>query len=409
MDNQKLAVSFRVDSSSIIGSGHVVRCITLAKSLRKKGVYSFFICKGHKKNFTDLIKDEKFELHILDNKHSKKNSKKKYDNWLGSSWQDDAKQTIDIIKKKKIDWLIIDHYAIDELWQKKIRPYVKKIMVIDDLADRNHDCDLLLDYNLIENYNSRYKKLLQKNCNKLIGPNYALLQNQYRKLHLSTPIRTDGIKRIFIFFGGVDKNNLTYPTLIKCLNNFKNKFIFDVVVNSENINFKKIKLMSQQNKNIILHCNLPNLSQLISKADLAIGASGVNAWERCCLGLPSIIITVADNQIPIAKLLHKKKLAIWLGHYNKINFKKINKCIKYFSLKKLKDYSERCKSIIDGEGTEKVASILTLNSKTKLNVRSIEVNDEHLIIDKFLKPLKLKKNKNFKLKSINISKNLFYH
>ena len=133
---------FRVDSSSQIGSGHIVRCLTLAKELKKRDYKCKFICRDHNNNLIKKIKKENFEVVTLFNSNKlravKRNNTKhsNYYSWIGASLKEDVNQTIDVLKSEKVDWLVIDHYGIDYKWEKKIRPYVKKIMVIDDLANR---------------------------------------------------------------------------------------------------------------------------------------------------------------------------------------------------------------------------------------------------------------------------------
>ena len=382
-----MKIIFRTDASSQIGNGHVIRCLTLAKVLRKQGVDCKFICRDHKNSLIKKIQREDFEVFTLSNPDEIKliqNNKGKnldYSSWLGASWKQDAKQTIDILKKEKIDWIVIDHYGIDIKWEEKLRPYSKKIMVIDDLSNRVHNCDLLLDQNLIANYKNRYQNLLPKNCSTLLGPKYALLQNEYKDLHLSAPTRTGSIKHILIYFGGTDLNNLTEIALSSFLKLDKKNLTLDIVINSNNPQKEKIKKLSKKNKNIKIYSELASLAPLILKADIAIGACGATSWERCCLGLPSIVITIADNQKPIARELHKQGLIRWLGHYDTIVNNSIYDELKTLINQKLEVWSNECKLITDGYGAEKVASILSLNSKTKLEPRLAKLKDISLIHD----------------------------
>lgn len=377
---------FRVDASLYIGSGHVVRCLTLAKALKKKGAYCKFICKSHQNNLIKKIKKENFDVATIPN-FTKNNStpikkKKGYSNWLESTWKEDVNQTIDILnKKKKIDWLIIDHYGIDKRWEKRIRPYTKKIMVIDDLANRNHDCDLLLDQNLVDNFKNRYKNLVSKNCITFLGPKYALLQSEYSKLHLTTPLRIGPSKNILIYFGASDRNNLTYLTLALLLKLNKNNITINIVIGSNSLQNKKIKELSKKNTNIKVYNNLKSLAYLMTKADLAIGACGTTTWERCCVGLPSIVITVASNQKAIAKELHKLGLIRWLGHKNKITKKLFFSILKECVDLNLKIWSGACKLVTDGSGAEKIASILTFDTNVNFKLRYADYHDEELLFN----------------------------
>ena len=381
-------VFFRVDASSQIGSGHVTRCLTLAKALKKQGILSKFICRSYKNNLIKKIKKENFEVFIIpnfikakSNQSIKKNPDLNYANWIGLNWIKDAEQTIDVLNKVKTDWLIVDHYGLDIRWEKKVRSYTKKIMVIDDLANRNHDCDLLLNQNLINNLKYRYKSLLPKYCSTLLGPQYALLQEEYKDLHLRVPKRIGNTKRILIYFGDTNQNNLI-EMILDVFFKLKRKDInLDIVINSKNLLKKKIKQLSQKNNNIKIYSGLTSLSSLMMKADLAIGACGTTSWERCCLGLPSIVITVANHQKPIAKELNKQGSIYWLGHYDMINNRLIYDTLKNFIDQNLESYSAASKRITNGCGAEKVASILTLNCKTKLKLRCANINDEELILN----------------------------
>ena len=381
--------AFRTDASRKIGIGHVMRCLTLAKALKRKGAKCKFICRDQKMNFIEKIKKEGFEVITLPKfKQVKKTERANdindigpvYSDWIGTSWIEDAKQTINALNKEKVDWLVIDHYGIDKKWQKKLRPYAKKIMIIDDLANRNHDCDLLLDQNLIANFKNRYKNLLPKYCNTLLGPQYALLQTEYKNLHLSTPPKIGPIKNILVYFGGTNQNKLIDLTLSAFLKLNRKDIILDVV-DSNSPKKNKIKKLFKKNKNIKIHRDLASLAPLMLKADIAIGACGATSWERCCLGLPSIVITIANNQKPIAKELYKQGLIRWLGHYNAIAISSIYNALENSIDQNLETWSKACKLIVDGCGVEKVVSILSLSSKTKLKSRLANKKDEGLLLN----------------------------
>ncbi len=356
---------FRVDTSAKIGSGHLIRCLTLAKLLKKKGFICKFVCRDHKDNLIEKIKIENFDVTILHNfegSEERLSSNKKdsiYSNWLGASWHLDADQTINTLDKNKIDWLIVDHYGIDIKWEQKLRPHTRKIMVIDDLADRNHDCDLLLDQNLIKEFNTRYQKLLPNYCKTLLGPSYALLQPEYEILRKKAFSRTGPAKNILVYFGEGDQYNLTESTLSAFIKLNREDVNLDVVISSRNSKKESVYKLAKKNKKISIYSNLTTLAPLILKADLAFGASGSTSWERCCLGLPSIVITVADNQKPIATELNKKGLIHLLGHYDEITSNSIYNAMEAFIEKKLVNWSDDCKLLTDGSGTKKVANILT--------------------------------------------------
>ena len=296
------------------------------------------------------------------------------------------------MKSEKVDWLIIDHYGIDYKWQQKLRSHSKKIMVIDDLANRKHDCDLLLDQNLIADYRNRYKNLLPKNCSTLLGPEFALLQNNYKKLHLSVPPRKGPAKQILVYFGATDEEKLTEKTLLAFLQLNRKDIILDAVLSSHSPQIKKIKKLKKKFKNINVHSGLKSLANLIFKADLAVGACGSTTWERCCLGLPSIVVTIADNQMPIAKALHDKGIVRWLGHFDNITKNLIYNELRSFINQSLEDWSDACKLVTDGHGSRKVASFLTLGLLTEFTPRKAQIRDRNF----FLSCLGFEKSKSVK-------------
>ena len=120
-----------------------MRCLTLAEALRQSGAEVQFVCRKHSGNLIDLVHQNEFVVHALpvpgdikSSDFSENNSGNEYESWLGASQDQDAQETIAVVQKNKQDWLIVDHYALDQKWETKMRPHVRKIMVIDDMANR---------------------------------------------------------------------------------------------------------------------------------------------------------------------------------------------------------------------------------------------------------------------------------
>ena len=359
--------AFRVDASSKIGSGHVIRCLTLAKELTKQGNKCIFICRNHENNLIEKIKKQKFKVVTLfksnkfKTKPFNKNRKIDYAKWIGASWKADAKQTIIALNKKKIDCLIIDHYGIEKKWEKKLRPFTKNIIVIDDLANRAHECDFLLDQSLCSS-KERYQNLVPKYCKQLHGPYYALIDIIYSSARLKLKKRSAKIKRALIYFGsGEETYKLLKTTLIAFSRQDLLKIKLDVVFNGK-LNFiKRLKYLINLRGNAKLYTNLPNLSSLMSKADIAIGGAGSTSWERCCMGLPTIGVISADNQKFNANSLNLKGVAI-LIESTLFNASRISDTV--MSLYKNDTYlkmSKKAFSICDGNGSKRVTKYLIRN------------------------------------------------
>ena len=292
----------RTDASHIIGTGHVMRCLTLAQTLQNKGAEVQFICRKHKGNLIDKICSTGFHtfgLELTDEKEV--DNKLAYTSCLGATQQKDVDECINILKDKKTDWLIVDHYSLDEYWQKSLKPYYKKLMVIDDLADRQFDCDILLNQNL-GSTKEQYKNRVPKSCELLLGCEYALLRPEFSKLRgqaLEKRKKTKEIKNILISMGG-GENKIIYDILKQLDSRFN-----VVVVLGKNFLFNKKVQSYVDGKNIKIIMETDNMAKLMLDADLAIGAGGSTSWERCCLGLPTIVFMIADNQREVVKNLEQ--------------------------------------------------------------------------------------------------------
>jgi len=302
-----MKVIFRVDSSLKMGTGHVMRCLTLAQALKENGVNVEFICRKHEGNLIDKICSNGFNVHKLE-VLEEVDDKLIHSHWLGSTQQQDADDCINILKAKKTSWLIVDHYALDSQWQKRLKPYYEKLMVIDDLADRKHQCDILLDQTFARQQED-YLILTPKNCQLLLGSQYALLRpefSEWREFSLERRSKPE-FKQLFINMGGVDVNNVTENILDRLeLCNLSNDMSITVVMGGsapylESVKSKSITLPYKTEVKV----DVGNMAELMANADIAIGASGATTWERCCLGLPTIQLITAYNQEFIASKLNK--------------------------------------------------------------------------------------------------------
>ena len=376
---------FRVDASTIIGTGHVMRCLTLANALAKNGADVVFICREHEGHLCDRIEEQGFTVHRLPSpaKEFEVEATPFHAGWLGVSWQEDAEQTGAVIKSLGIkpDWLVVDHYALDHRWEESLRPLVGRIFVIDDLADRNHDCDLLLDQNLVAGMQTRYINKVPTGCSLLLGPEYALLQPIYAELHDRLPPREGPVRSILISFGGTDCDNLTGRALAAFLSLNPPDIEVDVVISSGSPFFAVIQDQVSGHDNIHLHNTLPTLAPLMAKADLAIGAAGTTSWERLCIGLPALVVTLAENQRPIADGLQRQGLVRWLGHKDEVSEQTIKQALdKLIETGIDGEWSLRCQSIVDGKGVNRVVAALTITAETPLQVRHARLSDETLLL-----------------------------
>lgn len=362
-------IVFRCDASLQIGTGHVMRCLTLANALKQKGHECTFILKAHAGNLIEKIRQNGYQAYAIafdkdfDARTRGSDNRLAHSHWLGSSQAVDAKQCQQLLSHHTIDWLIVDHYALDYEWEASLRAYTKRIMIIDDLGDREHDCGLLLDQNL-GTRDADYISLVPSHCKLLTGTKYALLRPEFaewRDYSLRRRQLAPKLKTLLINLGGVDKNNVTTQILKALVESaLPIDCAIQVIMGATAPYIDSVRKVASElpwQTDIIV--NAENMAELMANADLAIGASGSTTWERCCLGLPSIQLVTADNQAKIANHLKAEKIAFVI-HQESIRpqlIQIINTLVE--NPQRLSEVSLKCSTITDGLGTEKVKELLT--------------------------------------------------
>jgi len=345
-----MKIFFRADASSDIGTGHVIRCLTLADKLAEQKAQICFICKELPGNLCDFIESKKYKVFRLPQSHFAKDE-----------WKGDAVQVKEIIKKSGgCDCVVVDHYAIDEKWERHIRDVARSIVVIDDLANRRHDCDMLLDQNYCQGYKLRYTNLVPSHCLKMLGPVFALLRPEFVKARRRVKARNGQIKNILISFGGVDPSNETCKAL-RAIALLKRPAIkVDVMIGINNLQIPQIKKLAAAMPQVSCNLNVKNISQFMSEADLCIGAAGCSTWECFCLGLPILAITTSEHQIGLIKYLSKHKVLHFIGRNVQITAKDICATLKYFFKNPilLSGYSKVSFDLVDGLGAGRCADIM---------------------------------------------------
>lgn len=357
-----MKVGIRTDASHQIGTGHVMRCLTLARVLRERGAECRFICREHLGHLLGLIREQGFDAVGLPCEPGEwfcpdqaTEPLLAHAQWLGTDWRADAEATRDALGDTAVDWLVVDHYALDKRWETTLRPCCRKLLVIDDLADREHDCDLLLDQNLVADMESRYDGKVPEHCGRLLGPQYALLQSEYAAMHPRTPPREDPVQRVLIYFGGADTKNLTGRAIAAFVSLQREDIELDVVINPRSLHADAVREQVRGQPNMSLHEAVPTLAPLMAKADLAIGAGGATTWERCCLGLPAVVITIAENQKAVARELAQRGLIRWFGDANEVRAPQLLEALERILGSGLDPaWSHNCQQLVDGRGTQRV-------------------------------------------------------
>lgn len=351
-----MRVAIRVDSSTAIGSGHLMRCLTLANRMRKeKNAEVHFITRDLAGNLHDKIKTAGFFLHVLP-RYPLNENLLGYEAWLTVPSAVDTSETIMVLRKLgKIDWLVVDNYALDIKWERVLRPFTNEIFVIDDLANREHDCDVLLDQNFYLDKESRYFGLVPGNCNLLLGPQHALLREEFYEAWKHMRKRDGQIRKILVFYGGSDMTNET----IKALNALCSwrrthpDIMVDVVVGVSNPHKEEIAAfcsLPMATSWMRFHCQVNNMAEFMARADLALGAGGSTTWERCFLELPSIVTSVAENQKKIAEDCAVAGYITYLGCSETVTEGQIVSALDAMTEERLGEQMERMRDMFgDGE------------------------------------------------------------
>lgn len=308
--------AFRVDASSGIGIGHLMRCLTLADRLQRKGGAVCFISRDLPEVYREQIVARGHRVHLLPPPAHPADpaSGPAHAAWLGARWDDDAAQTIAAITAAGgADVLVIDHYAIDRRWESLLRPRVGLICVIDDLADRPHDCDVVLDQDYFPDPARRYVGLLPAHCRTLFGPGHALLREEFLVAAGHLRERDGAVRRVLVFYGGADPDNLTGRTLDALVPFLGPQLQLDVIVGAINPHVETLRARCAGLPQVRLHVQADNMAELMAAADLAFGACGTATWERCILGLPAVVVILAENQREPTHALVEAGVVVSLG------------------------------------------------------------------------------------------------
>ncbi|SPJ34385.1 UDP-2,4-diacetamido-2,4,6-trideoxy-beta-L-altropyranose hydrolase [Kushneria phyllosphaerae] len=375
-DNSSRVVAFRVDASLEMGTGHVMRCLTLARALSQQGVTCHFLCRDHTGHLMGAIEANGFSVHALSNADSNGSAPQgtgvpAHAHWLGASWQQDAEQSRSIIQDIGPDWLVVDHYALDARWENAVLPEATRLLVIDDLADRPHAADALLDQNLGRQAED-YEHLVPGHCHLMIGPQYALLRPefaQWRPYSLERREHRRECQELSISLGGVDKDNVTGIVLNALQqSDLPARCHVTVIMGATAPWLGSVREQAAKlpwSTEVVV--NVDDMARRMANADLAIGAAGSTSWERCCLGLPTILLVLASNQREVAASLERQGAAIVVpaGDISQALPLALHTLASANALDQASRYSA---CLLDGQGTSRALQVVLSGMKRSGNV-----------------------------------------
>jgi UDP-2,4-diacetamido-2,4,6-trideoxy-beta-L-altropyranose hydrolase len=268
-------IVFRCDGGTALGGGHVMRCLVLAHNFADRGWDVGFAASAETFASVVALDQSAVERAVLPSQAEAEPAV------IAERWSDGT------------DVLVVDHYQRDAAFERTLRPWARRIVVIDDLADRAHDADVLVDAAAKDE--GAYRELTPAGCRILVGPAFAIVHRAFREARAKALARRDGrrVRRVFVGFGQIDAPNATMSALT-ALDAAGFTGQVDVVLGRGAPHLRQVQ--AQTHDRVRVYVDSHDVAALMTDADLAIGGGGVTAWERCCLGLPSVLIGIAGNQ-----------------------------------------------------------------------------------------------------------------
>lgn len=294
-----LRVAIRVDASTAIGSGHVMRSLTLAGRLRAGGAEVSFIMRELPGNLIALARAQGYTVYTMPAREHT-GPLVGYEEWLTVPVETDAREMLELVRARlgTVDRIVTDSYALDYRWEQVLRPVTGEIMVIDDLANRRHDCDILLDQNFYLDKDTRYAALVPAGCELLLGPEHALLREEFYTAREHRRERNGELRHILVFYGGSDLTDETTKAIHALVALHDDiDFTVTVVVGLSNARREAVRELCARYDYITYLCQVDNMAELMTECDLMLGAGGTTTWERLFLGVPAIVTAIADNQL----------------------------------------------------------------------------------------------------------------
>ena len=341
-----MRVLFRCDASDVIGTGHVVRCLALAVGLRSHAVDAFFVCADQPGNMSRAISAHGFPLRLI--------------RPCSTEW-DDAQATIEAVTDAQpFDWLVVDSYLLGHRFEQYLHRSVGRILVIDDLHDRRHLCDLLVDASAVEDDIRRYAPLVAPSTICLLGQKYAPLRRTFVDVAREDREFTQ-VRRVLVSYGGTDPLDMTSKAIVVAGNAAVRHIQFDVVIGLTNPRRRRLQARAKHLPNAIIHVDTPRMPELMARSDLSLGAGGTTTWERMCMGLPSIVVSLADNQFETCEWLASRDLIRYLGFGNHVTAEDLHEAL----LAAAEDHGWRAKvsalggQLVDGLGVKRIIEAMT--------------------------------------------------
>jgi len=343
---------FRCDGSTQIGTGHIMRCLSLAEGLKRKHWQCAFVMKDYDARLADKIEEKGFELRLIPKE---------------SSLKEDLKLTRKYASQWKVSIILTDSYDLDREYLKTLKEDKFFVLSIDDSTQTHFYSDILLNQN-IHATAREYSERIEPYTKLLLGPKYALLREDFVSSRNAERI-SEKVQKVLVTMGGGDPYNQSLKVL-RALENMKEAFSITVLLGSSFLFHEEIENFTRRaSKKIKIVHNTNQVARLMKESDLAISASGCTVWELCCLGVPTILLILSENQEPIAQSLQKKGIMKNLGWFNQVNEPYIQQEVSKLSAdqKLRKEMADKGQLLLDGLGVKRVVKEIEEGLKNEEN------------------------------------------
>ncbi|PMX02435.1 UDP-2,4-diacetamido-2,4,6-trideoxy-beta-L-altropyranose hydrolase [Pseudomonas sp. FW215-R2] len=368
-----MRVLIRADASPTIGSGHIARCLTLARVLRAQGSHVAFACRRLPGHRLDALQGEGFETFALPDRYTDEDPEQAIESMLPWRADIDALAT-QLEGQAEFDWVIADHYGLDHHWQTAARRFAPRIAAVDDLATRRYSVDLLLNQNL-SGLSENYQPLLPAGCRTLLGPRFAMLREEFSGPVIEIkPVA----RRVLVNFGGFDAARQTHHAML-ALADFSGLEV-DFVAGADNPAWAQMQALAASRPNWRLHSFVSDFHRRMTEADLFIGAGGGTSWERAAMGLPTICIAVSNNQQANGEVMAAAGAHVFMGAREQVSVEQLRDAVGFvvgnFYLRQ--SLAERSRQLVDGRGALRVAAAL---AGAVLTLRGATLDDAQVLFD----------------------------
>lgn len=382
-------IAFRVDASPVIGYGHWMRCLTLADALSEAGAQIHFIAREFPEPFEAQLEARAYSLHRLKPRASNVVNAERAQDALGCSEIEDAQETAELVKDAigSLQWLIADHYGIGAVWEREVRPLADYLGVIDDLHNRSHEVDWLLDQNAGHTVTD-YMPYLSAEATVLTGSAYALVRSEFAQ-HREEALRrrkSAEFKRLLVFFSGTPQKVILEKSLKALSSEVFRSLSIEVITGDALIDDADLNAWAQRGANVTLKAYEPNMASALLNADCVLGAAGASSWERCVLGVPTVGVSLAENQLSLAHFQQTHGNLIYLGEADHVSEVLIRDTLLELMRDSalLKQMSDAALALCDGRGRmHAVRTLARMPDKTEASVglRPFKAEDVGMLFD----------------------------